>query len=120
MRLISAFLGNSTSLADAAVPKNRLDRIGQAAHRRLADSIEESFQHACLLGDLETAADLIGVLEEQRDRWVAAHGSERRSSHPHLARMKEELMRRRRVRLSGQSDDRYLEGQGPTGEADQR
>ncbi len=89
-------------MADTAVPQNRLDRVGQAAHRRLADSIEEAFQHACLLGDLDTAADLVGVLEEQRDRWIAAHGKERRSDHPHLTRMKEELLRRRRARLADQ------------------
>lgn len=100
MRKISSFINAFVSPSEHDIPRSRLNRVGQALHRRLADSIEESFQHACLLGDFDTAADLVDVLERQRDRWIKKNGAERRGDQPQLMRMKDELARRQHLQAS--------------------
>ncbi len=82
---------------------NRVNRIHQARHRRIDDVIEEAFQHACLSGDIDTASDLVVLLERKYDRWMAAQGTDRRSGKQQLSRMRDELSRRERVKMAGRA-----------------
>ena len=110
MRKLSSFISNFVTLSEHDVPRSRLNRVGQALHRRLADSIEEGFQHACLVGDFDTAGDLVDVLERQHTRWIKKHGAERRDDHTQLMRMKDELGRRLRLQLSEMPAGQLMNG----------
>ena len=49
-------------------PDRVLERISKTLRRRLSDRIEAVFQAACMTGELDTAADLLTVLGNVRER----------------------------------------------------
>jgi hypothetical protein len=79
-------------------PDRVLERISKTLRRRLSDRIEPVFQ-ACMTGELDTAADLLTVLGNVRERGRRAFGDERRISDDPLAKAQEELVTRRSVKL---------------------
>jgi hypothetical protein len=50
------------------------------AGTRVADKVLQTFDYACVMGDHETAAALLTVLEDMADRKARRFGGERRSS----------------------------------------
>jgi hypothetical protein len=77
------------------VPGDRLQRLQQAFRRRLDDAVVDVFQRACLSRDLDTAAELLTVLENMNERRRRTYGGERRISDATVAQAREELARRR-------------------------
>ncbi len=65
--------------------------------RRLSDRVEDVFHEACLNGDLETAEELLAVLEAMHNRRQAVL-TERRMNTDYLVRARDELSRRKMVR----------------------
>jgi len=64
---------------------------------RVADKVLAAFNHACALGDLEAAEELLGVLEKVTERRVRRFGGDRRReaftvfhAREHLAWLKEQ------------------------------
>lgn len=68
--------------------------MNRTHRRRIDDILEDAFQHACINGDLETAVDLVGVLDRKLARWLAAHGTDNRNGSAQLVRMRQEIERR--------------------------
>jgi hypothetical protein len=79
-------------------PDRVLERISKTLRRRLSDRIEAVFQAACMTGELDTAADLLTVLGNVRERGRRAFGDERRISDDPVAKAQEELVTRRLVK----------------------
>ena len=77
-------------------PDSILERINKTLRRRLSDRIEAVFQAACVTGELETAAELITVLGNVRERGRRAFGDERRISDDPVAKAQAALAARRR------------------------
>ena len=80
-------------------PDRVLERISKTLRRRLSDRIEAVFQAACMTGELDTAADLLTVLGNVRERGRRAFGDERRISDDPVTKAQEELLTRRLVKL---------------------
>ena len=70
------------------------ERINRVLRRRLSDRVEDVFQEACVSGDLETAEELLSVLEAMHARRQALVG-DRRISNVDLVRAREDLARRK-------------------------
>jgi hypothetical protein len=92
---MATFVSRLTSLSEPSVPHTRLERVSQALRRRLDDAVEDVFNRACLNGDLDTAAELLGVLKNLHARRQARVGQERRISDQIILRATQELARRR-------------------------
>src|SRR5689334_17226020 len=69
-------------------------RINRVLRRRLSDRVTDVFDEACIGGDLETAEELLEVLEAMHRRRQAAVG-ERRLSSDELTRAREQLSSRK-------------------------
>ncbi len=103
------FIGSKIrSHNEIQIPGERLARVNQSLKRRLDDDVEEVFSRACASNDLESAADLLNLLEKWHARRSASYGRERRNSGANLVRARKEL-----ERLSA------LRGVAPAVEADQ-
>jgi hypothetical protein len=88
------FIGSKTRLrGELQIPGARLARVNQALKRRLDDDIEEVFSRACASNDLESANDLLMLLEKWHARRSASYGRERRISGANLVRARKELDR---------------------------
>lgn len=74
-------------------------RINRTLRRRLSDRVVDVFQEACMTGDLETAEELLQVLEAMQARRQAIVG-ERRLSNEEVVRAREELASRREDRAA--------------------
>ena len=72
-------------------------RVNPALRRRLSDRVAEVFQEACLGGDLETAEQLLGVMQDIQERRAVA-GRDRRAGDAELQRAREELATRKAAR----------------------
>jgi len=78
-----------------------LERLNRTHRRRIDDILEDAFQHACINGDLETAVELVGVLDRKLARWLAAHGTDNRNGSAQLVRMRQEIERRIAAQAEG-------------------
>ena len=88
------FIGNKTrGQSEVQIPGARLARVNQSLKRRLDDDVEEVFSRACASNDLESAADLLVLLEKWHARRSASYGRERRIAGANLARARKELDR---------------------------
>jgi hypothetical protein len=74
---------------------DRGGKIKSPSHRRLHDSLEEVFFRACATRDLDSAADLLMVLEKWHERRATRYGRERRISDGGIKMMRAELERLR-------------------------
>jgi len=76
-------------------PDRVLERINKTLRRRLSDRVEAVFQAACMTGELDTAADLLTVLANMRERGRRAFSDERRISDDPVAKAQAALAARR-------------------------
>jgi len=67
-------------------------------HRRLYDSLEEVFFRACATDELDSAADLLAVLEQWQQRRASKYGRERQVSDGDVKAMRAELDRKMAIR----------------------
>jgi hypothetical protein len=77
-------------------PEGVLGQINRTLKRRLGDRVEDLFQDACIAGDLDTAEELLTVLENMQNRRDAS-GQDRRVNDDVFAAAREELARRRKA-----------------------
>jgi hypothetical protein len=63
-------------------PDGVMNRINGMLRRRLSDRVEALFQATRVVGDLETAEDLLTVLANVQERDRRKFGGERRSDDP--------------------------------------
>ena len=68
--------------------------------RRLSDKIEDVLEEACVIGDLQTAEELLQVLELMHAREPGAHGPDRRRRTDRLAALRTEVVRQRQLRAA--------------------
>ena len=73
-------------------PQGMLARLNRTFRRRLSDQVHDVFREACMSGDLDTAAELLTVLEKMHDRRKSL-ASERRFSDESIVKAREELDR---------------------------
>jgi hypothetical protein len=89
-----AFLVNrSSGLSEARVPDSRPVPVHHIARRRLIDDIEEVLKRACAGNELDSAADLLTLLEKWHLRRPARPGRDRRLHGADLQRIRRELDR---------------------------
>jgi|KBSSwiStaDraftv2_1062776.scaffolds.fasta_scaffold5712477_1 hypothetical protein len=74
----------------SAVVRQRINRV---LRRRLSDRVNDVFQEACMAGDLDTATELLAVMEAMQERRQVAMG-DRRISNEELLRATEDLASR--------------------------
>ncbi len=84
-------LGRSSNFRAPAIPVNRLDRVNSSLKRRLDDDIEEVFSRALAGNDLESASDLLALMEKWHVRRQIRYGRERRISGAGVQRARREL-----------------------------
>jgi hypothetical protein len=97
-RLPSWLVGKNNAIREPEPPPiadrlhDRLALLGQSYRRRLSDHVEAVFEEACLSGDLDTAEDLLRVLERMQARAdaIAAAGGRRRAALP-IGRLRGDL-----------------------------
>ena len=73
-----------------------MNRLNRSFRRRLRDRVEDLFRDACVTGDLATAEELLGVLENMQKRRQAT-GQDRRAGDSPFTAAREELARRKRA-----------------------
>ena len=93
MRTFGFIGGKTRSKNEIEIPGSRLARVNQSLKRRLDDDVEEVFSRACASNDLESATDLLNLLEKWHLRRAANYGRERRISGANVARARKELER---------------------------
>jgi hypothetical protein len=93
MRTFGFINTKNTRMHEVQIPGARLARVNQSLKRRLDDDVEEVFNRACATNDLESAADLLALLEKWHQRRQANYGRERRIIGAGLQRARKELDR---------------------------
>jgi hypothetical protein len=73
-------------------PQGMLARLNRTFRRRLADQVQDVFREACSTGDVDTAGELLAVLEKMYDRRTGS-SSERRFGEDAIAKAREEFDR---------------------------
>ena len=76
------------------------ERLNRVLRRRLSDRVMDVFQEACISGDLDTAEELLVVIEAMSSRRQSSAG-ERRISDEDVVQASEELEGRKAERQSG-------------------
>jgi|ERR1700749_3353855 hypothetical protein len=76
-------------------PDGATAQANRAFRRRLGDRVEDLFQDACVAGDLDTAEELLTILENMQNRRNAS-GGDRRVGDGSFAAAREELTRRKK------------------------
>jgi hypothetical protein len=85
------------SSSEKEVSERLTSRINSVLRRRLSDRIEAVLRMAHLAGDLETAAELLGVLTNLRERGRLKLRGERRVSDDPVAKARDELATSRTI-----------------------
>jgi hypothetical protein len=85
------------SSSEKEVSERLTSRINSVLRRRLSDRIEAVLRMAHLAGDLETAAELLGVLTNVRERGRQKLRGERRVSDDPVAKAQDELATSRTI-----------------------
>ena len=73
-------------------PQGMLARLNRTFRRRLSDQVQDVFREACSAGDLDTAEELLTVLEKMHNRRKSL-ADERRYSDDAMVKAREELDR---------------------------
>jgi hypothetical protein len=97
MRLFSSKINDGVSFAPPPIPDARLSRVTQtasAAADLLDQSVTDTFNQACLLGDLGAAADLLEIRVRWHERRAYPNEHARRTDRIALRRLQGELERR--------------------------
>jgi hypothetical protein len=106
MRHMSFGLGKATSLTPQAehkqlAPAQPPYEVRNWLRRRLEDAVEDVFRAALQRGDLASAEDLLGVMENMHARARVRYNAERRGAAMVLERARKELDTRRSRRRLG-------------------
>ena len=80
-------------------PGGMVSRLNRAFRRRLTDRVEDLFHDACSAGDLDTAEEVLAILENMQNRREGA-GTDRRMANEFFSAAREELARRRLAKRS--------------------
>ena len=112
MRPFGSLIDKAVQLSKPAIPNPRLARVNPPVMSRLDEGMVELFDHACMTGELEAAADLLTLQEKWQARRAYQDEDQRRMGGVHLKRMRGELERRHIMR--GTRPPRY--DQAPNGE----
>ena len=105
MRTFGFLMNKSSGLHELRIPGARMARVNQSLKRRLDDDVEEVFARACATNDLESANDLLTLLEKWHERRSASYGRERRISGASLQRARKELERLMALRAAHSSTE---------------
>ena len=79
------------------VPAERMNRVYGSLRRRLSDKIEDVLEEACLSRDLDTAVELLQVLEFMQTRRPETDNPNRRGGDEALDRARVAVARLRKV-----------------------
>ncbi len=85
---------------DRPIPAERMSRMYVTLKRRLSDKIEDVLEEACVIGDLQTAEELLQVLEYMHVRQPRRMGSDRRAQADRLASLRTEVGRQQQLRAA--------------------
>ena len=86
--------------SDVAIPAERMTRIYVSLKRRLSDQVEDVLEEACVIGDLQTAQELLQVLEYMHARQPRSIGHDRRVQVDRLASLRTEVVRQQQLRAA--------------------
>jgi hypothetical protein len=100
MRPFGSLIDKTVKFREPTVPGARLDRVNPSVSHRLDEGIADLFNTACILNDLDAAADLVTLLEKWHTRRWYGDEQQRRVGGVHLKRMHGELERRHIMRGS--------------------
>lgn len=78
---------------EVRIPGSRLTRLNQSLKRRLDDDLEDVFNRACATRDIESARDLLALMEKWHQRRAERYGRERRINSAALERARAEMNR---------------------------
>lgn len=98
MRPFGSLIDKAIQLSKPPIPDPRLARVNPPVMSRLDEGLTELFDHACITGELEVAADLLALLERWRAHRTYADEQRRQMAGVHLKRMRGELERRHIMR----------------------
>ena len=99
MRPFAALIDKSAKFREPTIPGSRLERVQPPPMtNRLDEGVRELFDHACILADLEAAADLVALAEKWHERRSHDDEQQRRAGGVNLKRMHGELERRHIMR----------------------
>ena len=104
MRRLTALIADTFVRRDLPPPRRPQpvavvvrERLNRALRRRLSDRVMDVFHEACMTSDLDTAEELLAVLEAMHDRRQKAAG-ERRIGDEDVVRAREDLAARKAAR----------------------
>ena len=80
-------------MRDPGIPDSRLTRAQPGQLHHLDEGVAELFDYACLTGDLDSATDLVVLMEVWGPRHAEGDDQLRRATQARLKRMRAELMR---------------------------
>jgi hypothetical protein len=98
MRPFGTLIDKSLKFREPSIPGGRMERVQPPAVSRLDEGITELFDYACIANDLETAADLVSLVEKLHARRPYRDEQQRHVGAIGLKRMHGELERRRIMR----------------------
>ena len=98
MRPFGTLIDKTIKFREPTIPGTRLDRANPSATNRLGEGIADLFHAACIVNDLDTAADLVALMEKWHARHWHGDEQKRRIGGVHVARMRGELERRHIMR----------------------
>jgi len=94
MRPFGTLIEKTIKFREPTVPGARLERVNPPVTHRLDEGVADLFDHACIINELEAAADLVALLEKWHARRSYGDEQQRRAGAVHLKRMHGELERR--------------------------
>ena len=94
MRPFGTLIDQTIKFREPTIPGSRLERVNPPVTHRLDEGIADLFNDACIINDLDAAADLVGLLEKWHARRSYGDEQQRRVDGVHLKRMHGELERR--------------------------
>ncbi len=100
MRNFGTIIDKHVKLRDPRVPDQRMARVSPPVLGRLDEEIKDLFDYACVAGDLDSAADLLALMEKWHERDAAEAEPQRQLRGILLKRMCGELNRRHIMRGS--------------------
>jgi hypothetical protein len=98
MRPFGTLIQKTIKFREPTVPGARLERANPPVTHRLVEGVAELFRDACLINDMDAAADLVVVLEKWHARRSYENEQQHRAAGMILKRMHGELERRHIMR----------------------
>jgi hypothetical protein len=98
MRPFGSLIDKAVQLRKPEIPDRRLERVNPPVMGRLDEGVMELFDHACVSGELESAADLLALMEKWQTGRAYPDEQQQRMGGVHVKRMRGELERRHIMR----------------------